>query len=74
MQLYTRMGVDERDLDEAKWMLVRRPLHVLVAMQAIGMLQMLLSALAFKNDIAFFRGRSDYTGLSSRSLVTVPRS
>merc|ERR1712137_271096 len=26
--------------------------------------------MAFKNDITFFKGRSDYTGLSSRSLLT----
>merc|ERR1711974_265305 len=31
---------------------------------------MTLTTLAFKNDISFFRGRSDYAGLSSRSMAT----
>ena len=70
--LYTQgpMGLSERDIDDVKWMFARRPLHILVLMQVISMTQMLLSTLAFKNDIAFFKGLSDYTGLSSRSMVT----
>lgn len=39
-------------------------------MQVIGFLQMFLTTMAFKNDISFFKGRKDYTGLSSRSLAT----
>lgn len=38
--------------------------------QIIGMLQVVLTTLAFKNDIAYFKGRADYRGLSSRSLAT----
>ena len=68
--LYTQMGLGEREIDELKWMFFSRPMHVIIAMQLISVIQMALTSLAFKNEIAFFKGRSDYTGLSSRSLVT----
>ncbi|CAE7339799.1 CLPTM1L [Symbiodinium pilosum] len=70
MKMYLRMGISERDLDDFKDMLFRQPLHILLAQQVIGFLQVTLRMLAFKNDITFFKGRSDYTGLSSRSLAT----
>eukprot|EP00931_Biecheleriopsis_adriatica_P086208 TRINITY_DN60921_c0_g1_i1.p1 TRINITY_DN60921_c0_g1~~TRINITY_DN60921_c0_g1_i1.p1 ORF type:complete len:805 (-),score=167.04 TRINITY_DN60921_c0_g1_i1:73-2487(-) len=70
MNMYMQMGFTERDLEDVKEFLFRHPLHILVIMQVIGFTQMTLKTLAFKNDISFFRGRSDYTGLSSRSLAT----
>ena len=51
-------------------MLFSRPIHVLIAMQLISFIQIALSTLAFKNEIAFFKGRTDFAGLSSRSLAT----
>lgn len=70
MWKYLQMGIRERDLEELKEFLFRQPLHVLIASQVIGALQTTLRMLAFKNEITFFKGRSDYTGLSSRSLAT----
>ncbi|CAE7174657.1 CLPTM1L [Symbiodinium microadriaticum] len=70
MKMYLQMGIRERDLEELKEFLFRQPLHVLIASQVIGALQTTLRMLAFKNEITFFKGRSDYTGLSSRSLAT----
>eukprot|EP01062_Namystynia_karyoxenos_P027540 TRINITY_DN21109_c0_g1_i1.p1 TRINITY_DN21109_c0_g1~~TRINITY_DN21109_c0_g1_i1.p1 ORF type:complete len:699 (+),score=239.50 TRINITY_DN21109_c0_g1_i1:73-2097(+) len=68
--VYTQMGLSEQDLDMVRDHFFRYPLHILAAQQLIGWLQMWLSAMAFKNDVSFFRGRSDYTGLSSRSMAT----
>lgn len=70
LKVYEQMGIGEHEMDEVKWMLIRRPLHIIIAMQVISMIQVFLSAMAFKNDISFFQGRSDYAGLSSRSLAT----
>lgn len=70
LRMYTQFGIAERDLDDIRDWLFRYPLHIMALMQFIGIVQMLLTTLAFKNDITFFKGRSDYTGLSSRSLMT----
>eukprot|EP00928_Gymnodinium_smaydae_P010932 TRINITY_DN14115_c0_g6_i1.p1 TRINITY_DN14115_c0_g6~~TRINITY_DN14115_c0_g6_i1.p1 ORF type:complete len:838 (-),score=211.40 TRINITY_DN14115_c0_g6_i1:23-2407(-) len=70
LKVYFRMGIKERDLEDMKDFLFRYPLHIMVLMQVIGLMQTILTTLAFKNDISFFRGRSDYSGLSSRSLAT----
>eukprot|EP00429_Kryptoperidinium_foliaceum_P118483 CAMPEP_0176292112 /NCGR_PEP_ID=MMETSP0121_2-20121125/55911_1 /TAXON_ID=160619 /ORGANISM="Kryptoperidinium foliaceum, Strain CCMP 1326" /LENGTH=288 /DNA_ID=CAMNT_0017633005 /DNA_START=6 /DNA_END=869 /DNA_ORIENTATION=- len=70
LDMYMRFGITEDDLQEMQDFLFRHPLHIMIAMQVIGFLQMLLTSLAFKNDISFFRGRADYSGLSSRSLAT----
>ncbi len=69
-QVYTKFGISQDDLDEIRAHLFRRPLHVIITMQIVGMIQVFLSTMAFKNDVAFFKGINDYTGLSSRSLVT----
>lgn len=69
-RMYMNIGVSERDLEELKDYIVRHPLHILVIMQVIGFLQVFFSTMAFKNDITFFRGRADYSGLSSRSMAT----
>eukprot|EP00929_Paragymnodinium_shiwhaense_P089274 TRINITY_DN49447_c0_g1_i1.p1 TRINITY_DN49447_c0_g1~~TRINITY_DN49447_c0_g1_i1.p1 ORF type:complete len:763 (+),score=145.37 TRINITY_DN49447_c0_g1_i1:113-2401(+) len=70
IKMYMQMGFTEQDFDDMRDWLFRYPLHIMAIMQLIGFVQMLLTTLAFKNDISFFRGRSDYTGLSSRSLMT----
>jgi len=70
VDMYHSMGLTEDDVDEIKYMLFSRPLHVLVAIQVIGFIQVILSSLAFKNDISFFKGRIDFAGLSARTIVT----
>lgn len=70
VKMYTNMGISESDLEDIWEFLFRHPLHIMALMQVISMAQVTLSTLAFKNDISFFKGRRDYTGLSSRSLAT----
>jgi len=70
LEMYIKMGFTERDLEDVQDVFFRHPLHILVIMQVISFIQMTLTTLAFKNDISFFRGRTDYSGLSSRSLGT----
>jgi len=70
LDVYIHMGFTEQDLDDVQDWLFRHPLHILALMQAIGFVQMILTTMAFKNDISFFKGRSDYRGLSSRTLAT----
>lgn len=70
VKMYMNIGFSERDLEEIWEFVFRHPLHIMALMQLIGFIQVTLSTLAFKNDISFFKGRRDYTGLSSRSLAT----
>lgn len=65
MELYKQMGATDSDMDEVKYMMTAG-LWRMAVMQVIGFLQLTLSALAFKNDISFFHGREDFTGLSYR--------
>merc|ERR1712050_57043 len=37
-------------------------------MQLVAWLSFLFSAMAFKNEVSYFKGKEDYRGLSSRSL------
>jgi hypothetical protein len=68
-KIYMHFGATEGDVDEFKYMMTAG-LWRMGVMQVIGFLQLTLSGLAFKNDIAFFKGRDDFSGLSSRSLIT----
>jgi len=72
VNVYVRMipGLRHEDLDDVFEFLFSHPLHVFMFLQCIGFVQMFLSALAFKNDIAFFRGRDSYDGLSYSSVAT----
>lgn len=70
MKLFLQFGFSDQDFEDVMDMFFRYPVHILALMQVIGMIQTVLTTLAFKNDIAFFKGRSDYTGLSSRSMGT----
>merc|ERR1712166_1569110 len=67
--MYKHIGASDSDLDEIKYMMTSG-LWRMAVVQVIGMTQLVLNGLAFKNDISFFQGREDFTGLSSRSLVT----
>ena len=40
----------------------------IIIMQVIGLVQVTLQGLAFKNDISFFQGKTDFSGLSSRTM------
>ena len=38
-------------------------------MQLIGLLHVVFDALAFRNDVGFWKGREDLRGLSSRGVI-----
>ena len=59
IKLYLQMGALETDIDELKYMMTTG-LWRLGVMQAIGIIQITLQGLAFKNDITFFKGREDF--------------
>lgn len=61
-------AMTQRDLEDVQELLFRHPIHLLIAMQLISWLSFLFSALAFKNEVGYFKGREDYRGLSSRTL------
>jgi len=69
-KVYRQFGLTERDLEEIKYLFGRSNIRRMAVLQAIGFVQMVLSGLAFKNDITFFSGRQDYAGLSAGSLKT----
>ena len=66
--MYKHIGASDSDLDEIKYMMTSG-LWRMAVVQVIGMTQLILNGLAFKNDISFFQGREDFTGLSSRCCI-----
>ena len=70
--LYVRMipNLRHEDLDDILAYLFRYPIHVVIFIQCVGVIQSLLSALAFKNDVTFFKGRDTYDGISLGTVST----
>ena len=70
--LYVRMipNLRHEDLDDILSYLFRYPIHVVLFIQIIGVLQTCLSTLAFKNDVAFFKGKNSYEGISYATIST----
>ena len=70
--LYVRMipNLRHEDLDDILAYLFRYPIHVVIFIQCVGVIQSLLSALAFKNDVTFFKGRDSYDGISLGTVST----
>eukprot|EP00802_Teleaulax_amphioxeia_P019197 Tamp_19420.p1 GENE.Tamp_19420~~Tamp_19420.p1 ORF type:complete len:186 (-),score=38.21 Tamp_19420:376-933(-) len=64
------MGFQDRDLEDIKDLLSGSSLRVLALTYVVVGLHVLFDCLAFKEDIGFFMGREDYTGLSSRTLLS----
>jgi hypothetical protein len=66
-QLSTTMGFTEEDLDEVREMVVGQDWRWLVATFVVGLMHSWFSFLAFKNDVGFWKGRTNVEGLSVRS-------
>lgn len=64
------MGMTERDLDDVKAIFAETSLQMLALTYAISMLHIIFDWLAFKNDVGFFKSRSDYSGISGRSILS----
>ena len=66
-------GVDQIEddlLDEIRYMVSDRNLYRFVLSNIISLVHLLLSTLAFKNEIGFYVGRSDMKGLSATGLIS----
>eukprot|EP00808_Paulinella_micropora_P011329 g83336.t1 len=69
MKVYSGV-LEPQDVDEVKFLFSEDRLYVLALTYVISMLHMLFDFLAFKNDIGFFASRTDFVGLSYRSIFS----
>ena len=61
--------VSDGDLDEIRRYLSDEYIFRFILMQAIGVAHTILSFMAFKNDVGFWKGRESVAGLSSRTIL-----
>ncbi len=61
--------ISEEDLDEVVALLSPDRLYVLILTYVVSMLHTLFAALAFKNDISFWRAPGSMQGMSRRSVL-----
>ena len=66
-QLQSTMGFTDDDLDEVREMVVGQDWRWLVATFIVSIMHSWFSFLAFKNDVGFWKGRTNVEGLSVRS-------
>jgi hypothetical protein len=66
-QLQSTMGFTDDDLDEVREMVVGQDWRWLVATFVVSIMHSWFSFLAFKNDVGFWKGRTNLEGLSVRS-------
>jgi hypothetical protein len=66
-QLQSTMGFTDDDLDEVREMIVGQDWRWLVATFVVSIMHSWFSFLAFKNDVGFWKGRTNLEGLSVRS-------
>jgi len=69
-EMMEKMGLSKHDLDDVKEFFGKQRLWVLALTYVISMLHMLFDFLAFKEDIGFYRGRTNYVGISSRTITS----
>jgi len=66
-----RMGLfTDHDLDDLRLFFSRSKLWVLILTYVVSVLHMVFDFLAFKNDVGFYRARKDFSGLSSRAIIS----
>merc|ERR1719391_1272224 len=63
------LGFTEKDTDEVKGIFADSNMALLAVTFVVSTVHLLFDFLAFKNDISFWSGRTDMTGLSTRTLV-----
>merc|ERR1719402_1374377 len=63
------MGFTEKDTDEVKGIFADTNLILLLVTFGVSAVHLLFDFLAFKNDISFWRGKSDMVGLSTKTIL-----
>ena len=61
--------LSDGDLDELRRYMSDEYMFRFLLMQAIGLAHTVLSFMAFKNDVGFWKGRESVAGLSSRTVI-----
>ncbi|XP_055539153.1 lipid scramblase CLPTM1L isoform X2 [Wyeomyia smithii] len=69
LQTLPQMGFSKKDLDEVKGIFSDTNLYLLCGTIFVGTVHILFDFLAFKNDILFWKQRTNYVGLSARSVL-----
>lgn len=62
-------GFKDKDTDEVKGIFADTNMALLMVTFAVSAVHLLFDFLAFKNDISFWRGRTNMIGLSTRTLL-----
>ncbi|CAB3405133.1 unnamed protein product [Caenorhabditis bovis] len=65
----TNHGFKDKDIDEVRGLFTETSIVLLMVTFGVSTLHLLFDALAFKNDIAFWKDRKSMVGLSSTSLI-----
>lgn len=64
-----QFGFSRKDVDEVKGIFSETNLYLLCGTMFIGSIHVLFDFLSFKNDIAFWRRKKSYAGLSIRTTI-----
>lgn len=65
---FTDMGFQEKDVDDVKGLIVDTEMYILLMTFTVSAFHLLFDALAFKNDVSYWRKRETMAGLSFRSV------
>ncbi|XP_005184105.1 lipid scramblase CLPTM1L isoform X1 [Musca domestica] len=69
MKMMYQMGFTKNDVEEIKSMLSDANLYLLLVTIFVASIHMLFDFLSFKNDVAFWRKKKSYEGLSTRTTL-----
>lgn len=64
-----KLGFGKKDVDEVKGIFSDTNVYLLCGTVLVGSVHVLFDFLSFKNDVAFWRGKRSYEGLSLRSTL-----
>ncbi|UMM16533.1 hypothetical protein L5515_013502 [Caenorhabditis briggsae] len=68
-QQLMRHGFKDKDIDELRGLFTETSIVLLMITFFVSTLHLLFDALAFKNDISFWKGRKSMVGLSTKTLL-----
>lgn len=69
LQSLRKLGFARKDVDEVKGIFSDTNVYLLCGTIFVGSIHVLFDFLSFKNDVAFWRGKRTYEGLSLRSTL-----